>query len=91
MVFVILQMVGNSTSKSAPNKIREQISPVIFKPVFLLSNKTIFKGRVLKEIVGEPCFADYQSPAIGILRNKAPSKDSFQGEGKFLLSSESQH
>ena len=45
------------------------------------SSKTIFGGRAPKEIVCEPCFVDYQSAVIGILRNKASSEERFPREG----------
>ena len=32
-------------------------------------------------MVSKPCFVDYQSAVIGILRNKASSEDSFRREG----------
>ena len=47
---------------------------VICKPAFALLNKIPFKGRTLTKIVCEPCFVDYQSTGIGILRNKASNK-----------------
>ena len=47
-----------------------QISRVICKPAFALSNKIIFEGRALRKIVGEPCFVDYfkglKFPSLGI-------------------------
>ena len=53
------------------------------KAVFALSNKTVFENK----IICEPCFVDYQSAAIGILRNKGSSENSFRREGKFLVAS----
>ena len=57
----------------------------IMKREPVLSNHTTFEGRALVKIICEPCFADYQSPAIGILRNKRSGEDSFRGRVKFLV------
>ena len=61
------------------------ISRVICKPVSALSNHITFEGRALLKIICEPCFVDYQSTAIGILRNKGSGEDGFRSEGKFLV------
>ena len=68
-----------------------EIPRVTCKPVFALSNKIIFEEKVPIKTVCEPCFVDYQSTAIGILRNKGSSKGSFGREGKFLVLSVSQY
>ena len=57
------------------------ISCRVCRPVFALCSKIIFVSGAPKEIVCEPCFADYQSAVIGILRNKASSEISFRREG----------
>ena len=59
--------------------------------VFALSNKINFEEKVPIKTVCEPCFVDYQSTAIGILRSKGPGEDRFGKEGKFLVSSVSQY
>ena len=60
-------------------KVFYQISRVICKPVSALSNHITFEGRALIKRICEPCFVDYQSTAIGILRNKRSGEDSFRG------------
>ena len=54
------------------------MSRVICERAIALSNKKkmTIEGRALTKIVGEPCFVDYQSTGIGILRNKVSSEDS---------------
>ena len=54
-----------------------QLSRVICERAIALSKKKkILEGRALTKIVGEPCFVDYQSTGIGVLRNKVSSEDS---------------
>ena len=50
-----------------------------------LSNGIIFEGRALIKTLCEPCFVDYQSTVIGILRNKGSRKNSF-GRKEIILS-----
>ena len=44
----------------------------------------IYGSRAPKKVACEACFIDYQSAAIGILRNKASSEDRFRREGMNL-------
>ena len=52
------------------------MSRVICERAIALSRKKmILEGRALTKIVGEPCFVDYQSTSIGILRNKVSNPE----------------
>ena len=57
------------------------ISCRVCKPVFALSSKIIFRSGAPKKMVSKPCFVDYQSAVVGILRNKASSENRFPREG----------
>ena len=62
------------------------VSSVSQYRLYLLNHITL-EGRALLKIICEPCFIDYQSTVIGILRNKGSGEDGFRSEGKFLVSS----
>ena len=85
------RIVGSGDENARALASEGAISRLICKPVSSLSNHITFEGKALVKIICEPCFADYQSPAIGILRNKRSGEDGFRSEGKFLVWSVSQY
>ena len=78
---IVIGILRNKASSENSFRREGIISCRVCKPVFGLSSKIIFVSRAPKEIVCEPCFVDYQSAIIAILRNKASSENRFRREG----------